>query len=129
MVTIPAELKYTQQHEWVRVEDAVAVIGITDFAQEQLGDIVYIELPEIGAQLRQSQALGVIESVKAATDVYAPTSGTVTEVNESLRDRPELVNQYPYDAGWIVKATVGDEKELEGLLSSTEYEALVVSTS
>ncbi len=127
MTTVPAELKYTREHEWVRVEDGIATIGLTDFAQEQLGDIVFVDMPGLGAEIKQMETCGAIESVKAASDIYAPVSGTVTAVNDRLSDKPELVNESPYDEGWIVKAKVGDIDELNALLSPAEYETLLAS--
>ena len=129
MVTVLKELKYTRDHEWARVQDSVATVGLTDFAQEQLGDIVFVELPEVGTEIKQSEAFGAIESVKAATDMYAPVSGVIKEVNENLRNQPELINESPYDDGWMVKIDMSDDQELETLMSSTEYEQLLASAS
>ena len=122
MSEIPADLKYTKSHEWVSVggEDVVTV-GITDHAQEQLGDLVYVECPEVGAQLDAEQACGVVESVKAASDIYAPIAGEVTAVNEELADSPDLINRDPYGDGWIYKLRVREPQDLGGLLDAHGY--------
>ena len=116
-----AERKYTATHEWVALEGRTATIGITDFAQAQLGDVVFLELPAKGATLARGDSFGVIESVKAASDLYAPAAGTVVEVNDKLIQNPELVNSDPYGGGWLIKLEV--EGEPEGLLSESEYAA------
>ena len=115
------DLKYAKGHEWVRVEGNKAYIGITDFAQDELGDIVYIELPEVGAHVEVDDIIGSIESVKAAADVYAPVSGEIVEVNEELETSPELVNEDPYDA-WIAVVEMADSGELDNLMDAEEYE-------
>ncbi len=117
----PKDLRYTQTHEWVKVEDGHAYIGITDYAQDQLGEIVFIELPEESDDLEKGEEFAAIESVKAASDVMAPVSGVVNAVNEALEDSPELLNEDPYE-NWIVKVELEDESELEGLMSAEEYE-------
>ncbi len=119
--TYPDDLRYSKEHEWVRVDGAQATIGITSFAADELGDIVFVELPEPGAEVRQFGTFGVIESVKAVSDLYAPVSGEVTEVNEALRDRPELVNGDPFGEGWIAKLTLSDPSELDGLMDAAAY--------
>lgn len=124
-MVIPKELKYTKEHEWVKVEGDVATVGITDYAQEQLSDIVYLELPPPGTKVEQLKPLGTIEAVKAVTDIYAPLSGEVIEVNEEVKNSPGIINQDPYGAGWIVKLRVSDSKELDNLLSSDDYEKLL----
>ncbi|MGI6036130.1 MAG: glycine cleavage system protein GcvH [Limnochordia bacterium] len=121
----PAELKYTEEHEWVRVEGNKARMGITDFAQKELGDVVFVELPELGSSIKATEALGVVESVKAVSDIYAPLSGEVVKVNDKLEDSPELINEDPYGEGWIAELEVEDPKELEGLLTAEEYRALI----
>ena len=118
----PDDLRYSKEHEWVRAEGSQATIGITSFAADELGDIVFVELPEPGSRLQQYGTFGVIESVKAVSDLYAPVSGEVTEVNEALRDRPELVNADPYGEGWIVKVTLADPGELDGLMDAAAYQ-------
>ena len=118
-MTIPADLKFTKEHEWVRIDGDTATFGITDHAQEALGDIVFVELPEIGRTVDAGEAYAVVESVKAVSDVYAPVAGDVVEVNEALEGEPELVNSDPYGAGWIAKVTIGDG-QVE-LLNDDEY--------
>lgn len=125
MSNIPLNLKYTQDHEWIAVEGNHGKIGITDHAQEELGDIVYVELPEIGDKIVKGEPFGSVESVKAASDLMAPVSGTVVQVNESLDDSPELVNESPYDDGWMIVVEVEDEGELDDLLTPAEYKSLV----
>jgi glycine cleavage system H protein len=117
---VPEELQYTKSHEWIRTEDDTATIGITDHAQEELGDIVYIELPEQGATFEAGDSFGTVESVKAVSDLYTPVGGEVVEVNEGLGDSPEKINEDPYGEGWILKVRVSDEGA--GLLSASEYE-------
>ncbi len=119
----PKELRYTKTHEWVKVEDGHAYIGITDFAQDSLGEIVFVELPEVDDELSQSEEFATIESVKAASDLIAPVSGVVVEVNEDLEDAPELLNEDPYE-NWIVKISLEDESELDNLLDSEAYQKI-----
>ena len=118
----PDDFYYSQDHEWIKVEGEKALVGITDFAQKQLGDVVYVELPKIGTQLEFHQQLGVIESVKAVSDLYSPVSGEVLEANEELNNSPELVNEDPHGKGWIIRLKVKDESELQKLMSAVEYE-------
>ena len=120
---IPDNLKYNESHEWVKPEDSIATIGITDYAQSEIQDIVYVELPEVGTELTQKTEFGVIESVKAAFDLYAPVGGEVIEVNESLLDAPEQVNESPYDDGWFLKIRITDPGELDALLDADNYQA------
>ena len=120
---IPQELKYNESHEWARQEDDIVTIGISDYAQSEIQDIVYVELPEIGTELTQKTEFGVIESVKAAFDLYAPVSGEVIDVNESLLDAPEQVNESPYDDGWFLKIRITDPSELDELLDADSYQA------
>ncbi|MGB0663031.1 MAG: glycine cleavage system protein GcvH [Pontibacterium sp.] len=123
MSNIPAELKYVSSHEWVRNEgDGIVTVGVTDHAQDLLGDVVFVELPDVDAEVAVGDETGVVESVKAASDIYAPISGVVVEVNEGLEDAPEMVNNDPYGDGWFFKVKLADEAELEGLLSAEEYE-------
>jgi glycine cleavage system H protein len=119
----PDDLRYSKEHEWVRTDDARATIGITSFAADELGDIVFVELPEVGGTLSQFGTFGVVESVKAVSDLYAPVSGTVVEVNEALRDAPELLNNDPYGDGWIAKVDLADTAELEALMDAAAYAA------
>ena len=125
MSKTPSELKYAATHEWVRVEGDVATVGITDHAQDALGDLVYIELPEVGDTVAAQDEAGVVESVKAASDIYAPVSGEIIAVNEALGDSPEIVNGDPYHDGWMYKIRMSDPAELEDLLSAEDYDAQV----
>ena len=118
---IPKDLKYSKEHEWVRMEGDLAVIGITDHAQEKLGEIVYLELPAKGEKIDKDEAFGVVESTKAVSDIFAPVSGEIVEVNSGLVSSPERINKDPYEDGWLVKVKIGDKKELEGLFSDKEY--------
>jgi glycine cleavage system H protein len=120
----PDDRRYSREHEWVRVEGSTAVIGITSFAADELGDIVYVELPEVGARLAQFAAFGVVESVKAVSDLFAPVSGEVAAVNADLRASPELLNTDPFGAGWIAKLALADPSELDGLLDAGSYAEL-----
>jgi len=124
-VPSPTDRRYTKEHEWVRVEDDLGTVGITDYAQDQLGDIVYLDLPSPGTQVKQLDKLGEIESVKAVSDLYSPVSGEVAEVNQEVNDRPELVNQSPYDEGWLVRVRLADPAEVDSLLSAEQYDELI----
>jgi glycine cleavage system H protein len=123
MSKLPKELKYAPTHEWVRVEGDIATVGITDFAQNALGDVVYVELPEVGDELHANDEAGVVESVKAASDIYTPVTGTVVAINEELEDAPETINRNPYHDGWFFKIRIDDAEELEALLDAEEYGA------
>ena len=126
MSDVPEDLRYTRTHEWVRAdEDGLYTVGITDHAQEQLGDLVFVELPEIGRRCEADEACMVVESVKAASDVYSPVAGEVVEVNEALADSPELINKDPYGEGWMVRIRPDDPKALEGLMDAEAYRALI----
>ncbi len=126
MSNVPEELKYTKSHEWVRREaDGSVTIGITEHAQELLGDMVFVELPEVGRQLAAEEDCAVVESVKAASDVYAPITGEVTEANSALEDSPEIVNQSPYGDGWLFRMMPADAAEIDGLLDAAGYAAVV----
>jgi glycine cleavage system H protein len=127
VMEIPAGLRYSKEHEWVATEEEVATIGITDYAQEQLGEIVYVELPAVGDKISKDDAFGVVESVKAVSDIYAPVSGTVVEVNQELPESPEMINEDPYGDGWLVKVKVSDTSELDDLLDNDEYEEMVAA--
>lgn len=123
MAEFPGDLKYAETHEWARLEsDGSITVGISDHAQESLGDVVYVELPEVGAEVDARGEAGVVESVKAASDIYAPVSGTVIAINENLDDAPETVNESPYDDGWFFRLEPRDTGELEALLSADDYE-------
>jgi glycine cleavage system H protein len=121
----PEDLKYSKEHEWVLVEGNVVTVGITDYAQEQLGDIVFVELPGVGDKVSKEDAFGVVESVKAVSDVYAPVSGKVLEVNDDLPENPEMLNEDPYGDGWMIKVEMSDPEELADLLTAAEYEQFV----
>ncbi len=121
----PTDRRYTKEHEWVRVENNLSTIGITDYAQDQLGDLVYLDLPSPGTQVKQLDKLGEIESVKAVSDLYSPVSGEVVEVNQEVVDRPELVNQSPYEEGWLVRLRLADPAEVDGLLAAEQYDELI----
>lgn len=123
----PTENRYTKEHEWVRLEGDTAIVGITEFAQSELGDVVFVELPEAGSSVKQGQSFGVVESVKAASDLYAPVSGQVVEVNGYLQDAPDLVNREPYTGGWMLKVKPSDPSQLNGLLDAAGYDAHVAS--
>lgn len=124
MSNIPAELRYAKSHEWIRLEDdGTAYVGISEHAQEAMGDLVYVELPDVGAVVASSDETGVVESVKAASDIYAPVSGEIIAVNEALSDNPELVNQDCYGDGWLFRIKLKDPAELEDLLSAADYAA------
>ncbi|MBK1733735.1 glycine cleavage system protein H [Halorhodospira abdelmalekii] len=126
MTQVPNDLKYTQNHEWVRLEgDGQVTIGVTDHAQESLGDLVFVEPPEAGAIVRAEEACAVVESVKAASDVYTPVSGEVVEINETLADSPELINTDPYGEGWIMRIQLADASELDTLLDAAAYQELI----
>jgi glycine cleavage system H protein len=127
--SVPEELRYSKEHEWVRLDGEVATIGITHFAQDQLGDVVFVELPSPGSRVRQFASLGVVESVKAASDVYAPVSGEVVERNMKVIESPELVNKAPYEDGWLVKVKLADTAELAKLLSAGEYRSHIGDTA
>lgn len=126
MSNVPGDLKYSKDHEWIRVEeDGTCTVGVTDHAQAALGDLVFVELPEVGSTLAEGDACAVVESVKAASDVYSPLTGEVTAVNEALSDAPELVNSDAYGEGWIYRMSLDSEGELEELMSAEEYLALL----
>ena len=125
MSEVPAELRYTPEHEWIRVEGDQAIIGVTDFAQDALTDVVWVELPEVGMSVGVMESCGSVESVKSVSEIYAPIAGEVTEANESLEDAPEQINQDPYGDGWIWKMTISDAGELDNLLDSAAYSELI----
>lgn len=122
-MSYPADLKYTKEHEWIRVDGNTGTIGITDFAQQQLGDVVYVELPEVGSTMTAGQVFGTIESVKAVSELFAPVSGEVTETNGSLKDRPDAVNSKPHDT-WMVRVKLANSAEVASLMDAKAYEAL-----
>ena len=127
MSEIPAELRYAASHEWAKNDDGVVTVGITEHAQDAMGDLVYVELPEVGQVLAAGDEAGVVESVKAASDIYAPISGEVIEINESLEDEPELVNNVPYEGGWLFKIQMSEAGDLDNLLTADQYQAQIES--
>jgi glycine cleavage system H protein len=126
-VSAPSDLRYTRDHEWIRVDGDEATVGITQYAADQLGDIVFVELPEAGRDLEEAKAFGVVESVKAVSDLFAPVSGEVTAVNDALASSPELVNSDPYGAGWMLKLRIAEPAELDELLDGEAYDDLVAA--
>jgi len=126
-MNIPEELKYTEEHEWVRIEDNIAIVGITDFAQGELGDIVYLEIDTLDSQIDSNEVFGTVEAVKTVSDLFMPIAGKVVEVNSSLEDNPELVNEDPYGEGWIIKIDITDDSQLDSLLSASDYKNLIDS--
>jgi len=125
MSTYPEDFRYTKEHEWVKAEGDIGVVGITDHAQEELGDIVYVDLPKIGTKLEQGKSLGSVESVKAVSDIYSPVSGEVIEINESLTTTPEKLNEDPHGAAWLVKLRMSAPDEVKQLLSSSDYQTYI----
>lgn len=124
-MNIPADCKYSKEHEWVRVDGDIATIGITDYAQDQLGDIVFVEMPEVDDEIDINDSFGTIEAVKAVSDLYMPVSGTVVEINEALEDDPATVNSEPYDGGWMIKVKMSNPDELNELMDSAAYQELI----
>ena len=124
-MNVPKELRYSTEHEWVGVEDGIARVGITDYAQDQLGDVVYVELPEVDTAVQKEEPFGVIESVKAVSDIFSPVSGTVVEVNIGLPSSPEMVNDDPYGDAWMIRIQISEPDELEDLMDAEEYIAFV----
>ena len=124
-MNVPQELRYSREHEWVRVDGSVARIGITDFAQESLGDVVFVQLPDVGLEIVAGASAAEIESTKSVSDVYVPVSGVVSSVNDALVDAPELVNQDPYGAGWILEVTLADVSELDRLMDADAYRVVI----
>ncbi|HZH72118.1 MAG TPA: glycine cleavage system protein GcvH [Mariniphaga sp.] len=124
---IPADLKYTEDHEWVRVEGDIAIVGITDYAQNELGDVVFVEIETEGEELDKGETFGTVEAVKTVSDLFMPVGGTVKEVNQDLADDPELVNKDPYGKGWMIKISIKDSSELEGMMSADAYKKMIES--
>lgn len=124
-VQIRDDLKYTKEHEWVKLEGDVTTVGITDYAQRELGDVVFVELPEVGTQVEQMKPFGVIEAVKAVSDLFSPVTGEITETNSKLQSQSNLINSDPYGEGWMIKVKIKDPKELDALLSPADYRKLV----
>ncbi|QBG57726.1 glycine cleavage system protein H [Bacillus amyloliquefaciens] len=123
-MSTPKDMRYSKEHEWVKVEDGKARIGITHFAQSELGDIVFVELPEVGAEIKADEPFGSVESVKTVSELYAPINGTVTEVNEDLDDSPEFVNESPYEKAWMIVVEPADAEEIENLMTSKQYDEM-----
>lgn len=126
-MNIPADLKYTQDHEWIRVEGKTAVVGVTDFAQGELGDVVFVEIETEGEELNKGETFGTVEAVKTVSDLFMPVGGKVLEVNEALADEPELVNKDPYGKGWMIKIDIADLGEIDELLSAEDYKKMIES--
>ena len=124
-MNIPAELKYTKEHEWIKIDGDTAVVGITDYAQGELGDIVFVEMPQVDKEVKAMEPFGTIEAVKAVSDLYSPISGKITQINDSLENEPMSINRDPYGDGWMIKIQVSDKAELDKLLSSDDYEKLI----
>ena len=124
-MNLPEELKYTEEHEWIKVDGNIATIGITDFAQGELGDIVYIEIDSIGNELYVSEIFGTIEAVKTVSDLFMPIKGTVLEINSNIESTPEIVNEDPYDKGWIIKIEISENRDIENLLSANDYRKMI----
>lgn len=121
----PEDRKYSKEHEWIKIEGNIGIVGISYHAQEELGDIVHVDLPEVGKEIKQNDVLAVIESVKSASDVYSPVSGKVLEVNEKLKEKPELINEDPYNEGWIAKLELSNPEEYNSLLTAEEYKKFI----
>ncbi len=124
-MNLPDNLKYTDDHEWVDIKDDIAIIGITDFAQSELGDIIFVEFPDTGISINQKDTVGTLEAVKTVADIYSPVTGEVLEINDNLESNPELINEDPYQNGWILKIKIKNINELDGLLSNSDYEKLI----
>jgi glycine cleavage system H protein len=124
-MSLPKELRYSEEHEWVKVEGEKVRVGITDFAQHELGDIVFVELPEVGAEVKADEPFGSVESVKTVSELYAPVSGKVVEVNEDLSDSPEFVNESPYEKAWMIVIEPSDASEVENLMTAEQYEEMI----
>ena len=124
-MAVPSELKYSKEHEWVKVEGNIVTIGITDFAQNELGDIVFVELPEVDDEVSEGETFGSVESVKTVSELYSPVSGKITEINEDLEDEPEAVNESPYEKAWMVKVELSDESEIDALMDANGYQEMI----
>lgn len=124
-MNFPANLKYTKDHEWIRIEGTIGVVGITDYAQGELGDVVFVELPAVGKKVEFGQSFGTVEAVKAVSDLYSPVTGEVTEINKEIQDSPELVNKEPYERGWMIKVKLANADEVKNLLDVEAYKKLI----
>ena len=125
----PADYRYTKAHEWIKVDGPIGTLGITEYAQQELGDVVFAELPKVGAKVKAGESFGTVESVKAVSEIYTPVSGEITEINSVLVDAPEKINQDPHDAAWLVKIRLSDPKETAGLMDAAAYEAYIATQS
>ena len=125
----PNDYRYTKDHEWVKVDGSIGTIGITDYAQQELGDVVFVELPKVGAHLKAGESLGTVESVKAVSEIFCPVSGDVTEINPALGNAPEKINQDPHNSAWLIKLRLTDAKETSGLMDAAAYEAYIAEKS
>ena len=123
-MSFPKDIKFTDDHEWIKIDDNIVTIGITDFAQSELGDIIYVEFPDVGTKFANKDTIGTLEAVKTVADIFAPLSGFITEINEALEDNPELINESPYENGWIIKMKIDDKEDYDKLLNPEEYEKL-----
>jgi glycine cleavage system H protein len=121
----PSDYRYTKDHEWIQAQGATATIGITDYAQHELGDVVFVELPKLGAKIKAGESFGTVESVKAVSEIYAPASGEVTEINSKLADTPETINSDPHKAAWLIKIKLADAKEISGLMDAAAYQSYI----
>jgi glycine cleavage system H protein len=124
-MSFPKDIKFTDDHEWIKIDDNIVTIGITDFAQSELGDIIYVEFPDVGTKFSNKDSIGTLEAVKTVADIFAPLSGFITEINESLEDNPELINESPYENGWIIKMKIEDIEDYGKLLNADEYKKLI----
>jgi glycine cleavage system H protein len=123
----PVDYRYTKDHEWIKVEGAIGTIGITDYAQHELGDVVFVELPKVGGEIKAGQSFGTVESVKAVSEIFCPVSGTITETNSALADAPEKINQDPHGAAWLIKLRLSDPKEIQSLMDTAAYETYIAA--
>ena len=122
---LPEDIRYTEDHEWIKLKDDILTVGITDFAQSELGDIIFVEFPDLNAEVIAKDSVGTLEAVKTVADIYSPVSGTIIALNEELEDNPELINEDPYDKGWILKIKINDENEYDSLLTSDDYKSII----
>ena len=124
-MNIPDDIKYTDDHEWIKIDSDLAIVGITDFAQSELGDIIFVEFPNVGEHVNQKDTIGTLEAVKTVADIYSPLSGEIVEINEELESNPELINEAPYNNGWILKIKINNKDEIKSLLSGDDYSKLI----
>lgn len=124
-MSLPKDIKYTEDHEWAKLEGEILTIGITDFAQSELGDIIFVEFPDLDEEVQPKDSIGTLEAVKTVADIYSPVKGKIIEINDNLEDNPELINDSPYDSGWIIKLEIDDKEEYNNLLNDNEYEKLI----